>query len=224
MRVASRRLRAVLEMFAPCFPRGPFRGVLRDVKQIADALGERRDPDVHLAAMEKLAAGTATDPAGGRAPGRPPARAPGGGQRGARPAARGERAARPPARAGAAASPEHDPRRSSACSACRWPPAREGPRSPGPRARRDARRQRRADRRHPPGRALRIHAAGGGPGRSQRASRHADRRQAPPLRSGDHASVLRRVRARGGRLAKDLQDLLGEIHDCDVQVPEVPRC
>jgi CHAD domain-containing protein len=29
--------------------------VLRDVKRLADALGERRDPDVHLAAMEKLA-------------------------------------------------------------------------------------------------------------------------------------------------------------------------
>jgi CHAD domain-containing protein len=29
--------------------------VLRDVKHVADALGERRDPDVHLAAMEKLA-------------------------------------------------------------------------------------------------------------------------------------------------------------------------
>src|SRR4051812_25691342 len=55
MRVASRRLRAVLEVFAPCFPTGPYRGVLRDVKVIADALGERRDPDVHLAAMEKLA-------------------------------------------------------------------------------------------------------------------------------------------------------------------------
>ena len=55
MRVASRRLRAVLEVFAPCFPRGPYRGVLRDVKMVADALGERRDPDVHLAAMQKLA-------------------------------------------------------------------------------------------------------------------------------------------------------------------------
>src|ERR1700742_5173331 len=55
MRVASRRLRAVLEVFAPCFPRGPYRAVLRDVKHVADALGERRDPDVHLAAMEKLA-------------------------------------------------------------------------------------------------------------------------------------------------------------------------
>ena len=56
MRVASRRLRAVLEVFAPCFPKGPYKGVLRDVKRLADALGERRDPDVHLAAMEKLAA------------------------------------------------------------------------------------------------------------------------------------------------------------------------
>src|SRR3954471_567368 len=55
MRVASRRLRAVLEVFAPCFPKGPYSGVLRDVKAIADALGERRDPDVHLAAMETLA-------------------------------------------------------------------------------------------------------------------------------------------------------------------------
>src|SRR4051794_25021461 len=54
MRVASRRLRAVLEVFAPCFPRGPYRGVLRDVKHIADALGERRDPDVHVAGMERL--------------------------------------------------------------------------------------------------------------------------------------------------------------------------
>ena len=52
MRVASRRLRAVLEIFAPCFPRSEFSGVLRDVKQLADALGERRDPDVHIAALQ----------------------------------------------------------------------------------------------------------------------------------------------------------------------------
>ena len=54
MRVASRRLRAVLEIFAPCFPRGPYRSVLNDVKAIADALGERRDPDVHIVAMQKM--------------------------------------------------------------------------------------------------------------------------------------------------------------------------
>jgi CHAD domain-containing protein len=51
MRVASRRLRAVLEIFAPCFPPAEFDGVLRDVKQLADALGARRDPDVHIDAL-----------------------------------------------------------------------------------------------------------------------------------------------------------------------------
>ena len=51
MRVASRRLRAVLEIFEPCFPTGDFKTVLRDVKALADALGERRDPDVHIEDM-----------------------------------------------------------------------------------------------------------------------------------------------------------------------------
>jgi CHAD domain-containing protein len=55
MRVASRRLRAVLEIFAPCFPSSEFKGVLRDVKQLADALGERRDPDVHIEALQRFA-------------------------------------------------------------------------------------------------------------------------------------------------------------------------
>jgi CHAD domain-containing protein len=54
MRVASRRLRAVLEIFEPCFPKGDFKTVLRDVKALADALGERRDPDVHIEDMEEL--------------------------------------------------------------------------------------------------------------------------------------------------------------------------
>jgi CHAD domain-containing protein len=56
MRVATRRLRAVLEIFAPCFPRKLHRQVLRDVKRLADALGERRDPDVQIAALERYAA------------------------------------------------------------------------------------------------------------------------------------------------------------------------
>jgi CHAD domain-containing protein len=56
MRVASRRLRAVLEIFEPCFPHGDFKTVLRDVKALADALGERRDPDVHIEAMETFEA------------------------------------------------------------------------------------------------------------------------------------------------------------------------
>jgi CHAD domain-containing protein len=54
MRVASRRLRAVLEIFAPCFPQSEFKSVLKDVKQLADALGERRDPDVHIDALKQF--------------------------------------------------------------------------------------------------------------------------------------------------------------------------
>jgi CHAD domain-containing protein len=54
MRVASRRLRAALEVFAPCFEREAHRDLLREVKQLADALGERRDPDVQVAALTKL--------------------------------------------------------------------------------------------------------------------------------------------------------------------------
>ena len=55
MRVASRRLRAVLEIFAVCFPGSEYKGVLKDVKALADALGERRDPDVHIAALDAFA-------------------------------------------------------------------------------------------------------------------------------------------------------------------------
>jgi CHAD domain-containing protein len=54
MRVASRRLRAVLEIFAACFPRGEHRLVLKEVKALADALGARRDPDVQLEALTLL--------------------------------------------------------------------------------------------------------------------------------------------------------------------------
>ena len=56
MRVATRRLRAVLEIYEPCFSRKELRGVLRDVKALADALGERRDPDVELAALSAFQA------------------------------------------------------------------------------------------------------------------------------------------------------------------------
>jgi len=56
MRVATRRLRAVLEIFAPCFEPSLHRGVLDDVKALADALGERRDPDVHIEALEGFGA------------------------------------------------------------------------------------------------------------------------------------------------------------------------
>jgi CHAD domain-containing protein len=56
MRVATRRLRAVLEVFAPAFAAAEHKAVLRDVKALADALGARRDPDVQLAALDAQAA------------------------------------------------------------------------------------------------------------------------------------------------------------------------
>ncbi len=54
MRVATRRLRAALEVFGPCFPRKRLRRELREVKALADALGERRDRDVAIATLEEL--------------------------------------------------------------------------------------------------------------------------------------------------------------------------
>lgn len=62
MRVASRRLRAVLEVFAPAFPKKQLQRTLEEVKALADDLGERRDPDVAIAALERAASGlTASD-------------------------------------------------------------------------------------------------------------------------------------------------------------------
>jgi CHAD domain-containing protein len=48
MRVATRRLRAALEVYAPCFPAKRHRKALKRVKRLADALGERRDRDVAI--------------------------------------------------------------------------------------------------------------------------------------------------------------------------------
>jgi len=55
MRVATRRLRAALEIFEDCFPRKRNRKALRKVKALADALGERRDLDVEIELLEGLA-------------------------------------------------------------------------------------------------------------------------------------------------------------------------
>jgi CHAD domain-containing protein len=55
MRVATRRLRAALEIFEPCFPRAEWREGLGQVKALADALGERRDRDVAIASLGKVA-------------------------------------------------------------------------------------------------------------------------------------------------------------------------
>lgn len=56
MRVATRRLRAAIEVFRPCFPAHQGKQALREVKALADALGERRDRDVAIDALEAFAA------------------------------------------------------------------------------------------------------------------------------------------------------------------------
>ena len=59
MRVATRRLRAALEVFEPCFPSHEFESALAEVKAIAGALGERRDRDVTIAALDDFSEGLA---------------------------------------------------------------------------------------------------------------------------------------------------------------------
>lgn len=54
MRVATRRLRAALEVFDSCFPRKRHRKALKRVKKLADALGERRDRDVAIESLERM--------------------------------------------------------------------------------------------------------------------------------------------------------------------------
>jgi CHAD domain-containing protein len=56
MRVATRRLRASLEVFEAGFPAKAFEAALEEVEEIADALGERRDRDVAIEAMESFGA------------------------------------------------------------------------------------------------------------------------------------------------------------------------
>ena len=54
MRVATRRLRAALEIFEPCFPARLHRQALTEVKRLADGLGERRDRDVAIASLSSF--------------------------------------------------------------------------------------------------------------------------------------------------------------------------
>ena len=56
MRVATRRLRAALEVFEPCFPAKRHRKALKRVKALADALGERRDADVEIESLRSFLA------------------------------------------------------------------------------------------------------------------------------------------------------------------------
>jgi len=55
LRVATRRLRAVLELYGPCFPAKQHRNLLRLVKETADALSAARDLDVQIAFLERWA-------------------------------------------------------------------------------------------------------------------------------------------------------------------------
>jgi len=54
MRVATRRLRAALEVFGPCLRGRGAKRVLAEVKALAAALGERRDRDVQLELLARL--------------------------------------------------------------------------------------------------------------------------------------------------------------------------
>ncbi len=65
MRVATRRLRAAIEVFEVCFPRRALRAALRDVKALADALGERRDRDVEIELLEQFGGDLSAEDRGG---------------------------------------------------------------------------------------------------------------------------------------------------------------
>lgn len=54
MRVASRRLRSALRDFLPYIPKRAFTSVLKQLKGLADALGEVRDQDVAIVALEAI--------------------------------------------------------------------------------------------------------------------------------------------------------------------------
>jgi len=225
MRVASRRLRAVLEIYEPCFPRKAWRDVLDDVKALADALGERRDPDVHLAQLEEFAAAVKDADRPGVEVFAERVRS----EQGA-----GNEALAPPwppssRRTSAVASPRCAPPRRPRTtrdgrSGSSGPDRRscEGARRQGPRPRRDAGRQPRAHRRHAAGRAVLVHSRALDPARIK--ALHDMRIAAKRLRYilevaaepcfGPYATAaIKRTR--------DLQDLLGELHDCDVQLPRV---
>ena len=52
-RVTSRKIRAALPLFQPCFPRKNFKKWLKQVKKVTCLLGDARDLDVQIAFVEK---------------------------------------------------------------------------------------------------------------------------------------------------------------------------
>ena len=57
MRVASRRLRSAIPLFARCFRKKQVRYWLKEIKGITRALGAARDADVQLAVLKKITGG-----------------------------------------------------------------------------------------------------------------------------------------------------------------------
>lgn len=55
MRVASRRMRTALTIFASCFKKQEIKSVLKDVRDVTKELGEARDLDVHLLYLQEEA-------------------------------------------------------------------------------------------------------------------------------------------------------------------------
>jgi CHAD domain-containing protein len=54
MRVASRRLRAALPLFASCFPEKKYQQWMEEIRKVTRALGEARDTDVQIAFLTKI--------------------------------------------------------------------------------------------------------------------------------------------------------------------------
>ena len=209
MRVATRRLRAALEVFAPCFPKADHAHVLEEVKAIADALGERRDRDVAILSLTSFAAEMPT-------PDRP-----------------GHRLARGPF-SGRAVGREHRARavrHGEAPGAARPRPAQAHRRREGDGVK--AKRIKGLD----PGASLAEGAAQTVKVRLAELLGFLPRstvggRGLRPARHGIAAKRVRYVLEATGfcfgkpaeparRAARDLQDLLGEMHDADVMLPRL---
>ncbi len=208
LRVAARRLRAVLEVFEWPFPKKPHRRLLDDVKEAADALGAARDLDVQLALLE-----TFRDAAG-------PAERPGieGLIEELRPSGPW-----PPTEVEPALDELDDGRvavylvgpdggdvKAQARQGAR-PPAQRGPQHP-------------ADRAHAPRRG----AVASTPRCATRRRRRSCTTSASPASacatcSRSPGTCFGPAGAAAEKEARWLQDVLGEIHDCDVLRPRIER-
>ena len=214
MRVATRRLRAALEIFEPCFPPKELGAALGQVKAIADALGERRDRDVAIAALEEFAGAMPAPDRPGR---RDPDRA----------------AAAEQAEANEALAPFVDAGQLAALSELLSELVADRRGSSRRRAGVKARRVKKLDPRAPladnAARIIRVRldemrsfapaALESERIRDQHDMRIAAKRLRYVLETTEFCFGKPAQTAR--RRARDLQDLLGELHDCDVMLPRV---